>query len=53
MKGSKEYRKWVNKLRKLYGKKNGVIKSFHLDSYLMEIEFRSNKRQEEIGRNRD
>ena len=31
MKASKEFRKIVNRLRKLYGKKNGVIKSQFLD----------------------
>jgi hypothetical protein len=36
MKASKEIRKWVNWMRKKYGKKNGVIRGFYFDQPDME-----------------
>jgi hypothetical protein len=36
MKGPKEIKNWLNKLRKHYGKKNGVINGWFLDSPRME-----------------
>jgi len=31
MKGPKEYKRWMNRMRKKYGKKNGVIPGALLD----------------------
>jgi len=39
MRCSKEYRKWVNNMRKRWGKTNGVIPSYGFDSPVMERKF--------------
>ena len=44
MRASKEYRRWVNKLRKLRGKKNGVIRGCYLDQPEMDLKLKSGKR---------
>lgn len=38
MRASKEYRRWINKMRKRFGKKNGVIYSGLLDAPVRWIE---------------
>jgi hypothetical protein len=48
LKASKEYRDWVNKMRKQYAKrnkhKNGVLPMIYFDDYIMEIEFNRSKK---------
>lgn len=44
MKGSKEYKKWMNRIRKRFGGKNGVVKGALLDSPEMERKMAKNKR---------
>ena len=44
MKAPKEYRNWVNWMRKHYGKKNGCIKSFFFDNPCMEIKWNNSKK---------
>lgn len=44
MKAPKEYRSWVNWMKKKFGKKNGVVRGFYFDCPRMEIKLENSKR---------
>lgn len=46
MKGTKEYRSWVKRLVKRFGKKNGNVKGFLFDNPEQERKDANNKRQQ-------
>lgn len=44
MQANREYRNWINRMRKRYGKKNGVLSSSHLDDPEMEKKWIKSKK---------
>jgi len=44
MQSPKEYKRWVNWMRKNYAKKNGVIPAFFFDHPKMEVKLSNSKK---------